>query len=828
MKIIERYRKMFSRKWYVTLKFIACIALAASANVSVTGLFSSNMVLQRNMEVPVWGKASAGETVTVSFNGQSKSTTTGSNGEWKVKLDPMIEGGPYSLTIKGNNTITLSNVYVGEVWQVAGQSNMDTRLSFYSNLADSIKNADVPLLRYCTMRQPGQSTGGQNPWLVVTPSTAPNLSATGYFFGKEIQKTTGVAVGLIVTAVGGTTITQWMSPVTLAANPDITNTDRGGCWQSWVAPVVGFGIKGTIWIQGEQNCNANDSPLYGDRFKLLIKGWRDAWGQGDFPFYFGQLSGTSGTPGPNDLSYVAQVREGQRLALELPNTAMTVNCDYASGDWHYPNKPEAGRRFSLLAKALQYGQDTLVYSGPLYSSKIIDGNRIKLIFRHTGSGLTVRGSSLTGFAIAPENGSYVWATAVISGDTVIVSSPSVANPTRVRYGWSDKPNLTLFNKEGLPASPFTTEGKQIPVGFNLTVSIAAGEGTVMPSGGNFASGQTVSLKATPETGYMFDHWEGDLSGNSNPATIIMNENKSVSAFFITDNRTYFTVKTQVSGSGTVTQLPQDTKIAEGTEVSFLAVANRGWKFAGWSGDYSGTDTEYKISNLAKNTYLTARFLPENPNLYEAEYAVIKNGVEESVNTGFSGSGYVNVNNEIGSSIEIPVYVESAGERTIVITYANGSTTSRSYSISVNGKDVISSQTFESTGSWTTWEQKEITLTLEQGINSVAFTSNNTDGGPNLDKLEIKGRTSISPPKNGPIQPLIRYRFGKLDIVSKGSVSNIRVEVFSLNGQKVFDKAVKSSADSKTSVPIENLNSGNYIMRINVNNCCFINRFSFLH
>lgn len=819
---------MFSRKWYFTLMCIVCAVMAVSANVSVTGLFSSNMVLQRNITAPIWGKASAGEEVTVSFNGQIKSTTTGSNGVWRVKLDPMIEGGPYSLTIKGNNTITLSNVYVGEVWQVAGQSNMDTRLSFYTNLADTIKNANVPLLRYCTMRQPGQSTGGQNPWLVVSPSTAPNLSATGYFFGKEIQKTTGVAVGIIITAVGGTTITQWMDPATLAANPDITNTDRGGCWKSWVEPVVGFGIKGTVWIQGEQNCNKGDSPLYGDRFKLVIKGWRDAWGQGDFPFYFGQLSGTSGTPGPNDVSYVAQVREGQRLALELPNTAMTVNCDYAAGDWHYPNKPEAGRRLALPAKALLYGQNTLVYSGPLYSHEVTDGNKIKLIFRNTGGDLTVQGNSLTGFAIASASGEYVWGNATISGDTVIVSSPSVTNPTRVRYGWSNKPKLTLFNKEGLPASPFTTEGEQIPVTFTLTTSISAGEGTVTPSGGNFPSGQTVSLSATAATGYMFDHWEGDFSGKSNPATITMSEDRSVSAFFITDNRTHFTVKTQVSGGGSVIQLPQGTNLVEGTQVSFTAVPNKGWQFTGWSGDHSGTDTVYTISTLDKNTDLTARFLPEIPNLYEAEYGVMKGSVEESENTGFSGNGYVNVDNEIGSSIEITVYVEHEGEKKVVITYANGSAASRSFSISVNGTETISSQTFESTVDWTTWEKKEITLTMQQGINSITFTSNNADGGPNIDKLELKDKTSISPHIIVSMHPVIRYRSGKLDIISTRFASNIRVEMFSLDGQKVLDKAVKTSADSKTSIPIRNLKSGNYIMRINVDNSCFINSFSFLH
>ncbi|MBN1974218.1 MAG: hypothetical protein JW787_11300 [Sedimentisphaerales bacterium] len=451
---------------YPLCRTVFCIIIGAAsfvqAEVSMPNVFSNHAVLQRNKEIPVWGKASSGEQVTVALGTQTKTVTTPSNGEWRITLDPMEAAGPLTMTIKGKNTISVTDIYIGEVWQVAGQSNMDTRLSFYPNLADSIAEANFPLMRYFTLRQPGQSIGGMNPWLIVTPSTARNLSATGYFFGKEILESTKVAVGLVVTAVGGTTVTQWMDPATLAAHPDITNSDKGRMWDTWVTPVAGYGIKGTIWIQGEQNCNAKDAPGYGDRFKLLIQGWRSAWGQGDFPFYFGQLSSTSGIAGPNDVSYVAQVREGQRLALSLPHTAMSVNFDIGKGDWHYPDKPEAGRRLSLPARALLYGQNNLVYSGPQYIGKIIDGNKIKLRFTHTGGGLVAKNGTLSGFAIAADSGPFVWGTATISGDTVIVSSSSVDNPSRVRYGWSNVPNASLYNKDGLPASPFSTESPDIP------------------------------------------------------------------------------------------------------------------------------------------------------------------------------------------------------------------------------------------------------------------------------------------------------------------------------------------------------------------------------
>jgi sialate O-acetylesterase len=449
------------------LFFLHAFFVTAAANVAVKMPFASSMVLQRNMVNPVWGTAAAGELVSVSIGSQTKTATTPSTGKWTIKLDPMPEAGPLTMTIMGNNTVTLKDVYIGEVWQVAGQSNMDIRLSYFSEFADTIKKADFPLIRYNTLRQPGQTTGGLNPWLVVSPSTAGNLSATGYFFGREIQKATGVAVGLVVTAVGGTRITEWMDPATLSANPDITDADKGDMWNIWVAPVAGYGIRGTLWIQGENNANTADAPTYGDRFKLLIRGWRAAWGQGDFPFYYLSLSNMHALQtDPSGASNVAAIREGQRLALSLPGTAMGVSIDIGDADnWHYANKPEAGRRLALLARALTYGERPLVYSGPMYRSKTISGNRIKLLFDTFGSAMTVRGGGAPkGFAITGTSGKWVWGNATVSGDTVIVSSESVPNPARVRYAWADNPVFNLFNEAGLPASPFTTESAEITVG----------------------------------------------------------------------------------------------------------------------------------------------------------------------------------------------------------------------------------------------------------------------------------------------------------------------------------------------------------------------------
>jgi sialate O-acetylesterase len=424
------------------------------------------MVLQRGVTVSVWGKADPGEQVTVDFRGQTKTATAGGDGSWRVKLDPMEAGGPFVLTLKGSNTLSIADVLVGEVWQCGGQSNMDTRLSFYPGYADTVRAANHPQLRYYTLRQPGETPV----WQVVTPATAGKLSALGYFFGREIQRSQQVPVGLVVTAVGGTFISEWMDPETVAADPVLSGSggSNSSMYRQWVQPVVGMAIRGTVWIQGEQD-RGNGLPVYyRDRFQALIKGWRKVWGQGDFPFYFVQLANYGGDQtSPGEEASSAVIREAQRLALNLPNTAMAVAIDIGDArDLHFPNKRDAGHRLALPAKALVYGQRDLVYSGPLFESKVVDGGRIHLRFRHVGSGLAAKGEGvLRGFAIAGSDNRFVWADAAIHGDTVTVSSPQVSRPTQVRYAYAGNPIGNLVNREGLPASPFQTEGPQlIPTG----------------------------------------------------------------------------------------------------------------------------------------------------------------------------------------------------------------------------------------------------------------------------------------------------------------------------------------------------------------------------
>lgn len=442
------------------------------ATVSLSNLFSNGMVLQRNMRVPVWGKAASGESVTVTFNGQTKTAITTANGTWKVLLDSMRAGGPFAMTITGTSAVTVSDVYVGEVWQCAGQSNMDTRVSYYPHYATVQNSYNNKLLRFFTLRQSSANKDGfttNQVWKLCTSSASNgSLSCLGFFFGKQLQERLDtVAVGLIVTAVGGTTIASWLDSASLSTHPDIAQNDAsaGTMYSSWIAPVAGCALKGTVFIQGEQDRSASLAPYYKDRFPMLINGWRKVWGVGDFSFYWLQLAnyGTLQTTAASGGGTTADIREVQRLGLSLCGTGMAVAIDIGDS-LHFGNKQEGGRRLALIARARDYGEDTLVFSGPLFINMSIEGSKIHCRFIHTGGGISTSDQkTAAGFAICGADKQWVWADAVIHNDTVTVSSAQVKNPLYVRYAYAGNPVANLCNKEGLPASPFTTEGPQLVV-----------------------------------------------------------------------------------------------------------------------------------------------------------------------------------------------------------------------------------------------------------------------------------------------------------------------------------------------------------------------------
>lgn len=430
--------------------------LPCPAAISVTH-FGDHMVLQRNMRIPIWGSAASGEKVTVQYHGQSKVATAGPDGKWMVKLDPISSGEPSDLILQGSNTLTLKDVVVGEVWLASGQSNMAMSLAHADSSGESIRSADLPLLRFNNARD----TKG---WSVCSPTNAGGISAVAFYYARELQGKLGVPIGLIVRAVGGTRIEQWMDPG--AAGKDTAlgkDTLFSGLYADQIAPTMPMAIRGVIWYQGESNETTPDT--YRLRLPALIKGWRENWGQGDFAFYLVQLPLKDALQAlPEGTGPWPQIREAQRQVLALPHTGLAVALDVgAIGTVHPLNKYPVGYRLSLIARALDYGETGLEYSGPAFQGFAIRGSQVDLRFSHAGTGLVAKGGEpLQGFTVAGADGKWYWADARIHHDTVTVASPSVPSPLKVHYAWSQNPVFNLYNAEGLPASPFRTEETQLP------------------------------------------------------------------------------------------------------------------------------------------------------------------------------------------------------------------------------------------------------------------------------------------------------------------------------------------------------------------------------
>ncbi|MFC1538231.1 sialate O-acetylesterase [Candidatus Latescibacterota bacterium] len=506
---------------YVLLLTLFVLLISAHftfADVSLPSVFGTNMVLQRDISVPVWGWADIGEKVTVAIQGQRITAETGSDGRWIAWLKPLDTGGPFEMTVSGKTTVTFTNVLVGEVWICSGQSNMEMRVKHCLNADNEVADALYPMIRLFAIKNdlsPEPREDCEAKWEVCRPSTIGDFTAAGYFFGRELMNELDVPIGLINSSWGGTTSETWMSENARTYSPEFNNIVeksepifrvnpdeiitfyhsmaeweedvhyaeyvnksypryyieppvRGGrrlpiCPQmpSWVhnamlSPLIPYAIRGAIWYQGESN--AGRAYEYRSLFPAMIEDWRRNWGQGDFPFLFVQLANFGKSEDRPGESTWAELREAQCMTLSLPNTAMATAVDIGISDNVHPlNKQEVGHRLALGALKTVYGRD-IVHSGPEYESMTVQGNKIRVRFSHTGSGLVAKNSShLGGFAIAGDDKEFVWAEAIIEGNEIVLWSDAVSNPVAVRYAWANNPECSLYNVEGLPALPFRTD-----------------------------------------------------------------------------------------------------------------------------------------------------------------------------------------------------------------------------------------------------------------------------------------------------------------------------------------------------------------------------------
>jgi len=630
------------------LRWIACCILltvnaSAIADVKPAGIFSDNMVLQRDAHVNVWGTADPGEKITVEISGQLANATAGDNGLWKVILNPMSSGGPFEMKISGKNQVSFSNILIGDVWLASGQSNMEWSLNKGVDNAEQEKaNANYNHIRLFkverNLAQQPLETILPATWKICKPETVADFSAVGYFFGREIHQRNDVPIGIIQSAWGGTPAETWTSyemlytidayrdeaekyrtgevdwqsdveaneqraerlneilddsyqgleegiqfrnyndfqwdvvsipgwnketrnvvwlrktieiprqfkgqdlklhlgiaerlaevyfngtkigeserrkPIEMTVEGDLIKSgknvivirltngwsyakmkgpasdmflatttgvrlaDLSGIWKfndtlepeapevkkyqnysaalfnAMINPIIPYNLKGVIWYQGESNTGKADE--YNELFSKMITDWRIRWGQGYTPFLFVQLANfMRKSDEPEDTGW-ARLREAQLQTLTLPNTGMAVTIDIGEAfDIHPRNKQDVGKRLALVAEKVAYGKN-LIYSGPVYQSYEINGSEVEIEFEHFGSGLMAKGGKLKGFAIAGKDKKFVWADAQIVGGKVFVSSPEVEEPAAVRYAWGNNPEATLYNKDGLPASPFRTD-----------------------------------------------------------------------------------------------------------------------------------------------------------------------------------------------------------------------------------------------------------------------------------------------------------------------------------------------------------------------------------
>lgn len=455
----------------------------AWAEIKLPGLISSNMVLQRNMPVNIWGTAEAGEKVTVSFNSQQVKCVAANDGRWKVVLKPMKAGGPYKMYIKGSNTIVLDNILLGDVWICSGQSNMQMPLAEAKNAGKEIADAHNNQIRFfkVPVRISEKPIGDIElpTWQMCTPETAEDFSATGFFFGRELQPQVNVPIGLIESAVGGTLVESWTDTETISGFPEYADsmsklkTKRFSSYaescnpndyptllyNAMIHPLTNQRIKGVIWYQGE--ANVRQAYRYRNIFASMIRGWRKSWNQGDFPFLFVQLTSFDSGGMPDDGDW-AMLRESQSVvASAVPNSGMVVTIDIGeSHDVHPKNKQDVGSRLAMVALEKVYNRK-INSSAPVFKSMEIGRDSIVVNFDYADSGFLFRRycyGRVMGFEVAGLDRVFHSANAVIDRNSIVLKCREVKEPVAVRYGWMNDPYfLNLFGRNGMPVAPFRTD-----------------------------------------------------------------------------------------------------------------------------------------------------------------------------------------------------------------------------------------------------------------------------------------------------------------------------------------------------------------------------------
>lgn len=445
------------------------------AEVKLPAVFGDNMVLQQKSEAAIWGTAAINSTVKVStsWNGKSYSIKAGNDGKWKVKVVTPVAGGPYEVTVSEGTTIKLKNVLIGEVWICSGQSNMEMPMKGYGNQPilgsnETIATSSDPEIRLFTVKkasnlQPQADFEGS--WKTCEPENVSEFSATAYYFGLMLHKVLNVPIGLVNTSWGGTRIEPWISEDGIKKYDFVKLPDKNQqgtlsqqtptvLFNAMINPIVGYGIRGAIWYQGESN--RNEPGNYEKLMPGLVENWRSVWGVGEFPFYYVQIAPFD--YGPTGLNS-AFLREAQlKASTAIPNIGMACIMDVGEKDCIHPsNKKAAGDRLAYLALNGAYGKKGFASAGPVLKEMTVTGSMVKLTFNNVPLGITSYGKPLQCFEVAGANKRFYPATAAFAAGGITLYSSFVTEPVAVRYAFRDFIVGDLFSVEGLPASSFRTD-----------------------------------------------------------------------------------------------------------------------------------------------------------------------------------------------------------------------------------------------------------------------------------------------------------------------------------------------------------------------------------
>jgi sialate O-acetylesterase len=834
--------------------------------LKTSSIFTNGMVLQREKEIPVWGYATADASVSVSLNGVSASVTADNNGKWLVKLSALPAGGPYTMEIKsGTETITRTDVYIGDVWFASGQSNMALKLSNCTGGAAEAASSNNQLIREFEVPTDMGSTPVENltsgSWTPATAANAGNFSGTAYYFAKNIQADLNIPIGIINASKGGARIEAYMSDEMLGFDESTVTLASGEAerqptqaFNTQINPLVGYGIKGFIWYQGESNAdNLEDAVAYADLFKRMITAWRGLWGLGDVPFLWVQLP-NEGTVAVENTPAIwdawPKLRACQSRALSLPNTGQAVIIDAGEVDIHPKDKKTVGERLARVARKVAYAEDIVAFSPKYKNYTVLANGHIQIDFNNIGSGLNAKGAvndSIRWFSMAGADGVLYKAKAVLANNRVEVWCDKVAEPQTIRYAWECNPTgVNLYSNENLPAEPFLIHINRSS-GFGEYVAtsstIERGKSTVLKWETNGASSTTLNGAAVDSTGGIMvwpkittdyklsitSNIDGGVKDSTLTIKVIdplptISISSSLGELVSPDSTVVITAKAAAGLGYTVTKVDfyVDGVLTSSASQSPYTMS---WK--------STTLGEYKITAVVtdnNNSSVTSNSLSIlvaklKLQKYEAENASFTGKGSVKSSKAASGGKYMDMTDGWELSFS-PVNVEEAGDYYLSIRYLLNYQSPKTQNLNINGA-FYQAVVFTAPNT-STWMTTLIKVPLNAGDNVIAIEGswnwmsfdyiamavkdNETDTTKTDLDMNLKANASLVQVAPNPfnVQTNISYTVPQSGKVQLG--------VYTITGQlvTVLVNEAKPAGTYTCSLNAENLPKGIYLVRIQGN------------